>query len=158
MCRLRECFFKHALDEGIKMKDKEYELARQVLTLANQIVKNRNKHLKELNITAEQADSLTFFYFNEDKSISDLKNYLHISHQTARGIVKRLEEKGFLKLSVSESDGRYKTVSLTDQGMHIVECLKRNGTHTGYQLLSGMTKTEQEQFAILIAKALENIE
>lgn len=139
------------------MKNREYELARKVLTLANQIVKNRNKHLKELNITAEQADSLTFFSFNDNRSISDLKDYLHISHQTARGIVKRLEEKGFLRLSVSEADGRYKTVSLTEKGIHIMECLKCNGTHTGYQLLSGMTKTEQEQFSDLIAQALENI-
>lgn len=138
------------------MRNREYELARQVLNLANQIVKNRNKHLKELNITAEQADSLTFFYSDDNKSISDLKDYLHISHQTARGIVKRLEEKEFLRLSVSEADGRYKTVSLTEKGIHIVECLKRNGTHTGYQLLSGMTKTEQEQFSALMAKSLEN--
>ena len=140
------------------MRNKEYELARQVLTLANQILKSRNKHLKELNITAEQADSLTFFYFNADKSISDLKEYLRISHQSARGIVKRLEEKGVVKLSVSESDGRYKTVSLTEKGAHIVECLKQNGTHTGYKLLSGMTKTEQEQFSVLIASALKNME
>lgn len=139
------------------MKNREYELARKVLTLANQIVKNRNKHLKELNITAEQADSLTFFSFNDNRSISDLRDYLHISHQTARGIVKRLEEKGFLRLSVSEADGRYKTVSLTEKGINIMECLKCNGTHTGYQLLSGMTKTEQEQFSDLIAQALENI-
>lgn len=140
------------------MRNKEYELARQVLTLANRILKSRNRHLKELNITAEQADSLTFFYFNADKSISDLKDHLQIRHQTARGIVKRLEEKGFLQLSVAESDGRYKTVSLTEKGIHIVERLKQNGTHTGYQLLSGMTKTEQEQFSALIARALENME
>ena len=139
------------------MRNKEYELARQVLTLANQIVKNRNKHLKELNITAEQADSLTFFCFNANKSISDLKDYLHISHQTARGIVKRLEEKEFLKLSVSELDGRYKVVSLTEKGKYIVGCLERNGTHTGYQLLSGMTKTEQDQFSALITRVLQNI-
>lgn len=139
------------------MRNKEYELARQVLTLANQILKSRNKHLKELNITAEQADSLTFFYFNADKSISDLKDHLHITHQTARGIVKRLEEKGFLKLAVAESDGRCKTISLTDKGIHIVERLKQNGTHTGDRLLSGMTKTEQEQFSALISRALENM-
>lgn len=140
------------------MRNKEYELARQVLTLANQILKSRNRHLKELNITAEQADSITFFYFHADKSISDLKEYLHISHQTARGIVKRLEEKGFVKLGVSEADGRYKTVSLTESGLQIVEHLKQNGTHTGYRLLSGMTKTEQEQFSVLIASALKNME
>lgn len=140
------------------MRNKEYELARQVLTLANQILKSRNRHLKELNITAEQADSLTFFYFNDDKSISDLKEHLHISHQTARGIVKRLEEKELVKLSVSESDGRYKTVSLSEKGIHIAERLKQNGAHTGYRLLSEMTKAEQEQFSILIERALKNME
>ncbi len=140
------------------MKNREYELARQVLTLANQILKSRNGHLKELNITAEQADSLTFFYFHTDQSISDLKDHLHITHQTARGIVKRLEEKGFVKLSVAEADGRCKTVSLTEKGVHIVERLKQNGTHTGYRLLSGMTQSEQEQFSVLIARALKNME
>lgn len=139
------------------MKQKEYELARQVLTLANRIVKKRNGHLKELNITAEQADSLLFFDANEGSSISDLKQYLQIRHQTARGIVKRLEEKGFLKLSVSEDDGRYKTVSITENGNMIVKQLKQNGTHTGDQLLTGMTKDEQEQFSVLIKKALENV-
>lgn len=139
------------------MKQKEYELARQVLTLANRIVKKRNGHLKELNITVEQADSLLFFDANEGSSISDLKQYLQIRHQTARGIVKRLEEKDFLKLSVSEADGRYKTVSITENGDKIVKQLKQNGTHTGDQLLTGMTKQEQEQFSILIKKALENV-
>ena len=139
------------------MKQKEYELARQVLTLANRIVKKRNSHLKELNITAEQADSLLFFDANEGSSISDLKQYLQIRHQTARGIVKRLEEKGFLKLSVAEEDGRYKTVSITENGDKIVKQLKQNGTHTGDQLLTGMTKGEQEQFSMLIKKALENV-
>ena len=139
------------------MENKEYKLARQVLNLANQITKNRNRHLKELNITAEQADSLLFFCSDENKTISDLKAYLNISHQTARGIVKRLEEKKLLELSVSETDGRYKIVLLTEKGNYIVSCLKRNGTHTGYRLLSGMTKTEQEQFAVLIGKALKNV-
>ncbi len=139
------------------MRDMEYKLARQVLNLANQIIKNRNKHLKELNITAEQADSLTFFSSNPNRSISDLKEYLHIRHQTARGIVKRLEEKQFLNLIVSEEDGRYKTICLTEKGMHIVECLKQNGTYTGYQLLKGMSKEEQEQFYTLISYALNNI-
>lgn len=139
------------------MKNAEYELARQVLNLANQIIKNRNKHLQELNITAEQADSLTFFHLNQNRSISDLKDYLHISHQTARGIVKRLEEKNYLVLTVSDTDGRYKTVSLTEQGKKILKRLEQNGTHTGFQLLKGMSYEEQKQFSELIAHALENM-
>lgn len=140
------------------MKDREYKLARQVLTLANQIIKNRNNHLKELNITVEQADSLIFFDANRNSCISDLKEYLHISHQTTRGIVKRLEEKHFLNLRVCENDSRYKTVVLTDEGKQIIKRLEDNGTHTGYQLLKGMSQDEQEQFSKLIACALKNIQ
>lgn len=139
------------------MKNAEYELARQVLNLANRIIKNRNKHLQELNLTAEQADSLTFFCHSQNRSISDLKDYLHISHQTAQGIVKRLEEKNFLALTVSDADGRYKTVSLTEQGKKIIKRLEQNGTHTGFQLLEGMSDEEQKQFSELIGRALENV-
>ncbi len=139
------------------MHDTEYQLARQVLNLANQIVKNRNRHIKELNLTAEQADSLVFFSAG-GKSISDLRDHLHIRHQTAQGIVKRMEEKGLLSLSVSAADGRCKTVSLTEKGEETMACLRRNGTHTGSRLLSGMTPQQQEQFAALIRQALDNIQ
>ncbi len=139
------------------MHDTEYQLARQVLNLANQIVKNRNRHIKELNLTAEQADSLLFFSVG-GKSISDLRDHLHIRHQTAQGIVKRMEEKGLLHLSVSAADGRCKTVSLTEKGEETMACLRRNGTHTGSRLLSGMTPQQQEQFAALIRQALDNIQ
>ena len=139
------------------MHDTEYQLARQVLNLANQIVKNRNRHIKELNLTAEQADSL-FFFSAGGKSISDLRDHLHIRHQTAQGIVKRMEEKELLSLSVSAADGRCKTVSLTEKGEETMACLRRNGTHTGSRLLSGMTPQQQEQFAALIRQALDNIQ
>lgn len=140
------------------MRNMEYEMARQLLNLANKIVKNRNQHLKELNITGEQADSLTYFYKNPKRSISDLKDYLHISHQTARGIVKRLEEKQFLFLSASETDGRYKTVFLTERGKIIMKRLEENGTHTGYQLLNGMSQDEQKNFSKLVSQALKNMQ
>lgn len=139
------------------MHDMEYQLARQVLSLANQITKNRNKHIKELNLTAEQADSLTFFS-GGSKGISDLRDYLHISHQTAQGIVKRMEEKNLIRLSVSATDGRCKTVSLTPKGEHTMACLRRNGTYTGSRLLFDMTPQQQEQFAALIEKALHNLQ
>lgn len=136
----------------------EYELARQVLNLANQIIKNRNKHLKQIDITAEQADALTFFHTGKGNTISDLKDYLHISHQTARGIVKRMEQKQLLNLASSEQDGRYKTVTITEYGKAVIKHLKENGTHTGYKLLKGMSPDEQNKFAELISSALKNIQ
>ena len=53
-------------------KDKEFTVARLILRMANQIVKNRNLHVKALGLTTEQADSLLFFLSHENAVINDL--------------------------------------------------------------------------------------
>ena len=91
------------------MVEAEYILARNVIKLANVIMTIRNREIKELGLTAEQADSLIFFSQHAGASAVDLKNYLGIAHQTARGIVERMAAKGLVTTQVSERDGRYKT-------------------------------------------------
>ena len=135
----------------------EFHVARKVLALANRIVITRNNHLKELELTAEQADTLLFFFQHENATISDLKDYLRIRHQTASGIVSRLAEKGLLSLTTSDADARAKIVRLTEQGMSIIHILQENGMHTGYNLLKDMDKNEQIQFVNLVEKALKNV-
>lgn len=46
--------------EGMIIVEVEYVLARKILQLANQIIRNRNEDLKGLGLTAEQADALRF--------------------------------------------------------------------------------------------------
>ena len=53
-------------------KDKEFTVARLILRMANQIVKNRNLHVKALGLTTEQADSLLFFLSHETVSYTQL--------------------------------------------------------------------------------------
>lgn len=47
--------------EGMIIVEVEYVLARKILQLANQIIRNRNEDLKGLGLTAEQADALALF-------------------------------------------------------------------------------------------------
>lgn len=135
----------------------EYTIARQVLKLANTIIRNRNLHLKELNLTAEQADSIQFFQKNENVTATDLKNCLGVTHQTSRGIVERLKQKGLVTLEKSKEDARCQIVVLTALGKEMNEKLKDNGTHTGEKLLSDMDEKEKEQFLNLLNRALENV-
>lgn len=140
------------------MDDREYELARQVLRLANRIVANRNRHLRELGLTAEQADSLLFFAGQEEATATDLKEYLGVRHQTARGIVRRMADKGLITLAAGGQDARCRHVALTEQGRAAIGTLRRNGRHTGQSLLRGLSPDEQAQFARLIGHALENVQ
>ena len=135
----------------------EYTTARQVLKLANTIIRNRNIHLKELGLTVEQADSLQFFLECENKTTTDLKNYLNVTHQTSRGIVERLKEKKLITLQKSREDARCLIITPTIAGKEMGQRLKSNGTHTGEKLLDGMNKKEKEEFIRLLNCALENV-
>ena len=114
-------------------QNKEYTLARLILRLANRIVKNRDRHVKELGLTTEQADSLLFFLDRKDAVINDLKDHLGVTHQTARGIVQRMESKGLVQTRKSKEDGRYQVVSPTQAGWRTGSILLRNG-HPDWQL------------------------
>ncbi len=74
-------------------ENNEYFLAQLILRLSNRIVKNRNNHVRALGLTAEQADALQFFYANKNATIKDFQDFISVSHQTAQGIVSRMEEK-----------------------------------------------------------------
>lgn len=140
------------------MSEMEYIIARKVLRLANLIIANRNMDIKELGLTAEQADSLLFFAKNEGKTATDLKEHLGITHQTARGIIERMVKKEILKTAVSQEDARYKKVVLTEKGQRLYRRLNDNCMHTGDRLLNGMKENEKKQFFSMIALAVENME
>lgn len=139
-------------------KNKEYILARLILRIANQIVKNRNDQMKKLGLTTAQADSLLFFLDHEGAVINDLRDHLCVTHQTARGIVQRMEAKGVVIVRRSQADRRYQLVSLSEEGRQMGRTILEKGVQTGNRLLHGMTQEEQEQFYRLALLAADNIE
>ena len=97
------------------MAEAEYVLARKILKLANRIVSGRNTDIRDLGLTSSQADSLVYFVHNEGRSAVDLKDHLGVTHQTARGIVKRMAEKNLIEIRISEEDGRYRRIFVTEK-------------------------------------------
>ena len=131
-------------------QNKEYTLARLILRLANRIVKNRDRHVKELG--------LLFFLDRKDAVINDLKDHLGVTHQTARGIVQRMESKGLVQTRKSKEDGRYQVVSPTQAGWRTGSILLRNGIQTGSCLLHGLTTEQEEQLYQMLQVAMKNLE
>ena len=133
------------------------KLARLLLNLSNTIIQNRNRQLQALGLTASQADCLQYFLANEGTSISDLKNAMDITHQTAWGIVQRMEAHGWVRLQRSDEDRRRQVVIPTASGRRLGELMMRNRERTGSLLLRGMTEEEQQKFYQLAAQAYENV-
>lgn len=140
----------------MKGKNIETELGRLIFMLSNNIIKTRNQHLKELDLTAGQADALHFFIQNDKATVTDLKEYLHITHQTANGTVRRMAEKGLLQLTRSKKDARCQIVTPTAAGIQLEEQIAKNRERTGSVLMDHMSSDEKKQFMRLLALAFEN--
>ena len=138
-------------------KNTENELGRLILKLANTIIKNRNRHLEALDLTSGQADSLKFFLTHDQATATELKEYLGITHQTARGIIQRMITKGLLELHRSDADARCQIVEVTPAGQEMGLRMIANRERTGGLLLQGMDAMERKNFIRLLTKALANV-
>lgn len=139
-------------------RNRDNELGRLILKLANTIIKNRNAHLAALDLTTAQADSLQFFLDNSGSTITDLKSYLGISHQTARGIVSRMIRKELLTGAPSNTDARYTIIAPTESGVRLGQQIRRNRERTAEKLLNGMADEESNIFIDLLSRTLKNVE
>ncbi len=135
----------------------ENKLARLLLSLSNTIIQNRNRHLQALGLTASQADSLQFFLANEGASVSDLRDYMGITHQTAWGIVQRMKNRGWIQQHRSCADRRRQSIFPTDSGRRLGQLMTRNRERTGSLLLEHMTEEERQSFFRLTVQAYENV-
>ncbi|TCK88019.1 MarR family multiple gene transcriptional regulator MgrA [Natranaerovirga hydrolytica] len=122
--------------------------------------KGKNKHFEKYNVTSSQGDVLFFLYCNkENQSINQkyIEEHLHLANPTVTGILKRLEEKGFIKRIKSKKDARNKIIKLTQLSYDFFEEVLKLKTDVEKMMLSGMDEEEKKQFLILLNKVFENI-
>jgi len=133
-------------------------VAQQVLRLARQITKRRNHHIRDLDLTTEQADALRFFEERPDRSITAFKTVQGITHQTARLIVQRLAKRGLVQLVTSSTDARMKQVELTPAGKQKRQQLQQHGWQTSADLFDHFSEAEQQQLLNFLQRANHNLE
>ena len=133
-------------------------VARQVLILARQIKRRRNQHLRTVGLTTEQADALTFFTDQPGRTVTALKTYQEITHQTARMIVQRLQTRGYVQLVVSPTDARAKQVVVTPSGRAKREQLRQHGWQTSAQMFAHLDAEQQQVFLDLLRQVNQNLE
>lgn len=117
-----------------------------------------NNGLKEMNITSSQMNVL-FYISNSETEVNqkDIEKNLYLKSSTVTDILNRMENNGFIHRSVSEKDGRYKKIELTDKGRNIYENLLQKAITFETYLTKGMSKGESEILFELLQKVLHNI-
>lgn len=134
------------------MEVNEFVLERLILKIGNRLSNRRKKDLAGIEVTSGQSETILFFASHPGSLITDLKDYLQISHQAARLIISRLEKRGLLESVVSPTDARARQIYLTEAGKKLCAELKQGGTTVGGILLQHLSAKERQELYRLLQK------
>lgn len=118
-----------------------------------------NHMFKPVHLTASQVRLLKYLRGCEGHMASQkaIEQYLQASHPTVVGIVKRLEQKGFLRTEMDEKDKRKKLVFLTELEERMFQRMVADITEMENILTAGMSDEQVRRLTELLRMVLENI-
>lgn len=147
----------HAGNRGEGM---ENDIGFLVKVIKDNIERYFNQELKPEGLTASQVQVLKFLRDQgPGKRITqkDIEKYLHVSHPTVVGILKRLENKGFIRTEFDGGDKRYKYVYTTGKEAEFHERMERSHEEVEQRLTNGMTEEQLKELRKLLGMVYENV-
>ena len=118
-------------------------LARHIHELTK---RQMNAHVQELGLTMSQSFVLLVLKGRScadcKTNIRDLEAALQVTHPTVIGLVKRLEEKGYIYEEQDVSDHRVRNVFLTDKANEVMEQMDLGRKRTEACAIEGLTPEE----------------
>ena len=86
-----------------------------------------------------------------------LEQFLMVKPSTVNGIVDRLEEKGLLRRTTSKTDGRYRILTLTEEGVHFYDDMIRVAHEVENRMERGFTPEELDTLKSYLLRVADNL-
>ena len=136
-----------------------YPLGMLVKHINIQIEKSLNQNLRDMNLTSSQMHVLMYLLARQGRRVTmrDVEEFLHQSHVTVTGLIQRLEQKGFVTVTVDPDDRRYRLLAATPAAAQVREALHRHRSGIEQQLLDGLTGEEADTLKALLLQVAGNM-
>ena len=92
----------------------------------------------------------------EPVSQRELERHLGVSHTTVKGLLQRLEEKGYVRTAFDSEDGRVKHAYLTDEFQRMKAQTEGALRAFENQLVSGFSDAELKQLQSMLERIYHN--
>ena len=114
--------------------------------------------LKENDLTFTQMLVLRYIsHADGEVSQKKIQEYLNVSHPTVVGLVKRLENHGFVECQTDEKDKRNKIVFLTQKARDFGKTMEENRKKAEKTAYGNFSREEVNELTRLLNKLYENI-
>ena len=121
--------------------------------------KDLNERLRKIGITSSQCAVLDYLFHTSREEVSqrDVEKSLNLKNPTVTGILKRLDEKGYILCVPNAKDRRKKNIYLTEKAYDIQRRMEADRRKLDRELTRGMSKREIDALRKNLEKLLYNI-
>ncbi len=121
--------------------------------------KEFNNRLRTLGITSSQCAVLDYLFVSSKEEVTqrDIEKALSLKNPTVTGLLKRLDEKGFILSVPSNKDRRCNNIYLTEKAYDIRRRMELDRKKLDKMLTLGMNKKEIEALEKMLSRVLYNI-
>ena len=124
----------------------------------HQVQKLLDRRLRQYDVSPMQCRTLTYLHEAKGEvNQKQLERHLMVKPSTVNGIVDRLEEKGMVRRSVSEWDGRCRLLSLTEEGRRFHDDFQDVLRQVNDRLERGFSQEEKAVFTDFLLRAAWNL-
>lgn len=140
--------------------EKDIDIAFRIKKINDLMCKKVDNEMQEMDVTFSQHHILIYLIHckNHVSPLKQLEHEFRVSQATMAGIVKRMEEKGFVKSFSSMKDKRIKMVELTNKGIGICEKSKGHMEKTKSMINDLYTEEELSKFQEYLDRLFEKLD
>jgi len=115
--------------------------------------------VKKLGLTSSQCAVLDYLFHTSKDEISqrDVERHLSLKNPTVTGLLKRLDEKGYILCVPNAKDKRKKNIYLTEKAYDIQRRMEAERRKLDRELTRGMSKREVDALMRNLEKLLYNV-
>ncbi len=129
----------------------ENQLCFPLYACAKEIVRKYKPYLDEIDLTYTQYIAMMVLWEHKTMNVKKLGEYLYLDSGTLTPVLKKLEQKGYVKRARDENDERILNVSITKKG----EALKEKAVEIPAKMGSCFNISSEE--AAILHKTLHQI-
>ena len=133
----------------------------QIKSLEKSILRhNKEKSIKDKEITTTQMEILLYIFKNEDKDIyqKELENVLNLRRATVSGVLQTMEKNNLIKRITDAEDTRTKKIILNEETRNIFLRQLKQFDEIEKVIVDGISEKELEVFFEVIQKMKNNVE
>src|SRR5699024_2452707 len=141
------------------MEDRSRPIGLMIKQINNVYEKDLNERRRKIGRTSSQCAVLDYLFHTSKDEVSqrDVEKGLNLKNPTVTGILKRLDEKGYILCVPNARDKRKKNIYLTEKAYDIQRRMETDRRKLDRELTRGMTKREVESLTKNLEKLLYNI-